>query len=499
MTLPPLFAHRLQCLGLGLALLLTSTLASAQWGYRQSQDSRIRAERASNDAFYGNWKREIDDSFAKRQAQRDALFASVASGQAPSPGGITAEFTIIRKAPDTKPRDPVAVIKDNAKRGDPAYMGTLGSLYAEGKGVPKDLAEAERWLKKAEAGKFAPAVTWLHALYAGTFGGETKLEPMLEYAAKSADLGLKGYAWEAFAGLWRRSGYQASEPERQRMKRYIARARSEGNADDRWVWREVVADVLDTPAEYEQLLSALRPAAEASDAAAMSLLAQAYRRGDYGLPSNASDAARWYAAAAAKGDAVAAFEYGARLYTGEFFAKDTVLAAKLLRQAADSAELAPRSRREASLRLAFCFRDGACGETRNLARFYAALDVPLQMGSRVARFERGLLLGRGTGVARDDAAAYRLFKEAADTGMVGALYQQALFLYRGRGIAADTETAIAMFWKAAEAGSINAADALTAIFEDEAPPKAQLQRATALLKTNQARSAADQAKLDADL
>jgi TPR repeat protein len=282
------------------------------------------------------------------------------------------------------------------------------------------------------------------------------------------------------------------------MQKYIRQARREGSIDKRPIWRGIVARVMEGPEEAAAAAADYRQAADAGDPVAMQALGQAYRLGEWGLPKSVADSARWYDAAVAKGDNAAAYDYGARLKTGEFYGKDGVKGARYLRQASVAKDLVEATRRDALLRVAYCYRDADCGEPRDLSRFFAALEMPAAMGSRVAKFERGLMLGRGTGVPKDDNAAYKLFSEAAGQGMPGGMYQQAIFMYQGRGTPKSESAAIQLFWKAAEAGSVSAATAMTQEFEDEPPPRANLTRAQQLLARNKGRTAMEQLTLESD-
>jgi len=45
-----------------------------------------------------------------------------------------------------------------ADQGNPIAQNSLGTLYQEGRGAPKDLEQAFRWYKKSAGQKFAPGV-----------------------------------------------------------------------------------------------------------------------------------------------------------------------------------------------------------------------------------------------------------------------------------------------------------------------------------------------------
>ncbi|MEO8051910.1 MAG: tetratricopeptide repeat protein [Acidobacteriota bacterium] len=65
---------------------------------------------------------------------------------------------------ETMPSDSAA-LRQRASSGDLAAQNDLGFLYANGKGVPKDLSEAVRWYRKAADQGYADAQNNLGVLY----------------------------------------------------------------------------------------------------------------------------------------------------------------------------------------------------------------------------------------------------------------------------------------------------------------------------------------------
>jgi TPR repeat protein len=51
--------------------------------------------------------------------------------------------------PEPDPKDSIAALMERAKQGDAAAQVSLGRAHANGRGVPKDEAEAVKWYRKA--------------------------------------------------------------------------------------------------------------------------------------------------------------------------------------------------------------------------------------------------------------------------------------------------------------------------------------------------------------
>ncbi len=95
------------------------------------------------------------------EAARDADATSLSSSVAPSPSAGP-ESIADRKALDE--------VKARAQAGDPDSELELGLRYEHGEGVPRDLAEALKWYRKAAEQNYAPGQYYLGVCYANGVG-----------------------------------------------------------------------------------------------------------------------------------------------------------------------------------------------------------------------------------------------------------------------------------------------------------------------------------------
>lgn len=90
--------------------------------------------------------------------------------------------------PEGPPMD-VAALKQSAATGDADAQNNLGFVYANGKGVPKDYAEAARWFRKAADQNFPDAQNNLGVMYNNGQGFPRDYAQAIGWYRKAADLG----------------------------------------------------------------------------------------------------------------------------------------------------------------------------------------------------------------------------------------------------------------------------------------------------------------------
>lgn len=171
-----------------------------------------------------------------------------------------------RSSLDALPASIGPALRMAAAANDPAAEYELATRYAEGRGVPQDLAEAVRWLQRAADAGFAPAQFRLGSLKEKGEGTKKDLQ-----AAR---------------------------------RLYLAAARK-GHAKAMHNLAVLYAEGVDGKPDYAAAADWFRKAANHGVADSQFNLAILYARG-IGVPADLAAAYRWFALAAAKGDADAA-------------------------------------------------------------------------------------------------------------------------------------------------------------------------------------------------
>jgi TPR repeat protein len=90
-----------------------------------------------------------------------------------------------------------------AALGLPLAMKNLGNLYRDGRGVPKDYAQARQWYEKAAAGGQTVAMVQLGELYRQGHGVPKDIAQARQWYEKAA-AGGDASASKALAGIGRR-------------------------------------------------------------------------------------------------------------------------------------------------------------------------------------------------------------------------------------------------------------------------------------------------------
>ena len=88
--------------------------------------------------------------------------------------------------------DDFVATKKKAEAGDATAQYNLGVMYNTGDGVPKDSAEAEKWLRKAADQGNAAAQTNLGLMYANGEGVPKDSAEAVKWYRKAADQGFAG-------------------------------------------------------------------------------------------------------------------------------------------------------------------------------------------------------------------------------------------------------------------------------------------------------------------
>lgn len=295
----------------------------------------------------------------RRRLLRDAAI----DGYAPA---ATALALSLQRGPEEEWPRALPWLRRAADGGDAAALIALGATYLDGRGVASDRAEGVRWLRVAAEAGDPKGMMALAAVLAEEPGGAREAAALYEAAAAR---GLRE-AVTAQGGL--------------------AESRGDLAGAARW-WSE---------------------AADLGDPEAMRRLAELLAAGA-GVAQDYPRAIALLEAAAAAGDADAAYQMG------------------LLLESGDWAE------------------GGLAQDPAAAARRYGPLAAA---GDPRAQHRLGVLTAAGTGVLRDRAEAARLWKLSADAGYGPGLYAYGVALADGVGVRRNRVEAVDWLRRAIEAG-----------------------------------------------
>ena len=127
--------------------------------------------------------------------------------------------------------------------------------------------------------------------------------------------------------------------------------------------------------------------------------------------------------------------------------KDARTAAKLFKEAADSAE----GSADACAKYAICLSTGN-GVDKDVPAAVPYYEKAIEMGNIQAMGRFADVLWNGDGVERDDVRAAQLWKETADRGSGPGMFKYAMCFAEGRGVAKDIERSKELLRQAADKG-----------------------------------------------
>ena len=288
--------------------------------YGGRRDGRVTARMVKRylDRQMTRWAaRELDsEQDASLSGDDAAVLAAFAPGHPPArPPEAAAAAPVL--APEAKPETPDreslikqadALIAEGrvnegleiylhlAERGDPLGTKLLGSLYDDGRGVPRSDAEAMRWYRQAADLGDSGAMNNVGTMYESGQGVARDFPEAARWYRRAADLG-NAHAMSNLGALYG-------------MGHGVARDLAEAM---RW----------------------FRKAADGGDKAALNNIAAMYDNG-VGVARDHGEALRWYHQAAEGGDTFAMGKIGAHYEAGRGVARDLDEARHWYRRAADA-------------------------------------------------------------------------------------------------------------------------------------------------------------------
>lgn len=219
----------------------------------------------------------------------------------------------------------------DADRGDTNAQYQLAQLYLSGKGAPRSVPEALRWLRRAGNAGNVSAQLALAGMYAS---GQDVPKDEAEAAAwfrKAGDLG-NATAQNALGNMYA-AGQGVAKDDREAAAWYRKAAErgnvaAQTNLGLRYTTGQGVAK------DDAEAVNWLRKAAEQGNARAQNNLGTMYANGQ-GVPVDEAEAARWFRKAADQGNAAAQTNLGSLYANGQGVKRDEIEAARWYRRAAD--------------------------------------------------------------------------------------------------------------------------------------------------------------------
>ena len=313
-----------------------------------------------------------------------------------------------------------------AEQGDMFAQYNLGTMYAQGKGVPQDYTEAAHWFRLAAEQGLASAQSKLGTMYSEGKGAPQDHTKAAHWWRQAAE---QGHAWAQYnlAKMYRK-GIGVSQDDAEAMRWYhqaaeqenalaqldlgVMRYRGEGGPKD------------DIEAAYW-----FRQAAKQGLAFAQGMLGAMYATGE-GVPQDKAEAVRWFLQAAEQGFTAAQYNLGLMYAKGEGVSKDVAMAVRWFRQAAKQGD----ADAQANLGVMYDEGEGVPEDDAEAVRWFRRA---AEQGHATAQFKLGVMYAKGAGVLHDDAEAVRWLRRAAEQGVALAQSGLGLMYEKGRGVPQD--------------------------------------------------------------
>jgi TPR repeat protein len=284
---------------------------------------------------------------------------------------------------------------DNSSAGDVRADCYLGLMYRDGKGVPKDYAQALRLLQGVANRGYAPAQYYLGAMYSTGLGvsrNEVLASSLYRAAAE------QGYVdAESVLGVRYRDGQGMSQDFGQAMD-WLRKAAEQGNAEAQYNLGEMYERGQGGSQDPVQAFAWFHKAAEKDLAPALDRVGAMYSKGE-GVQQNYSEAADWYRKAARHGSANAQLILGVIYHTGQGVTRDDQQAVEWLRKSAE------QGNPQAQYYLGTMYGMGQ-GVKQDFAEAEAWYVKAAEQGSANAQFVLGVMYLSAQGVTQDFAEAY---------------------------------------------------------------------------------------------
>ena len=326
---------------------------------------------------------------------------------------------------------------------------SLGFMYAEGRGVAQDDAEAAKWYRKSAEQGHADAQNNLGWMYEKGRGVNKDDAEAVKRYRKAAE---QGHA-DAQNNLGRmyEKGRGVAQDYAEAVKWY-RKAAEQGDMGAQnhlgWMYQYGIR----VSQDYAEAAKWYRKAAEQGDVFAQSRLGRMYEKGR-GVAQDYAEAVKWYRKAAEQGDAFAQNILSVMYFNGLGVAQDYAEAIKWYRKAAEQGDANAQNH----LGWMYAKGKGVAQDDAEAAKWYRKA---AEQGDANVQNYLGFMYYNGQGVNKDDAEAVKWYRKAAEQGYAQAQYNLGWMYEYGRGVAQDYAEAAKWYRKAADQGHDGAKMAL---------------------------------------
>ena len=195
-------------------------------------------------------------------------------------------------------RQALARIKSRAENGDAGAQLELGMLYANGRGVPRDIVRAAKWHRKAAEQGLPQADYQLGLDYANGEGVKVSQTEASKWFRKAAEQGMASAQHEL--GLCYLGGRGVQESGSEAVD-WFRKAAGQGFAPSEYQLGNCYLQGTGVPKNIEEGIRRVRSAAESGLAVAQNKLGSCYQKGVC-LPKDEVQAYKWFALSAAQDD-----------------------------------------------------------------------------------------------------------------------------------------------------------------------------------------------------
>lgn len=346
-------------------------------------------------------------------------------------------------------------VKRAANKNYPPALSTLGFLYGNGLGVPKDFVKAKIWFSKAAELGDMSGQNNLGYLYGTGQGVKKDQKEAIKWFRKSAK---QGYANAQYAlGNIYFNG-QGVEKDQKVAFQWFIKAAKQGYAGAQNYLGVMYGNGQGVKQDKKEAFTWYRKAAEQGDAAAQTNLGVMYDNGD-GVKQDKNIAVTWYRKAAKQEYASAQKNLGVMYNNGQGVKKEYKEAIKWYRKAADQGYA------DAELNLGSMYFNGqgVKQDKKEAIKWYLKA---AEQGNTIAQYMSGVMYASGDGVKQEEKKAAKWYHKAAEQGYAEAQYKLGLIYDKGQGVKKDNSTALKWFIKAAEQGDKKAINAVAILKED---------------------------------
>ena len=225
----------------------------------------------------------------------------------------------------------LGILLQMAESGDAVAQSALGVMYHEGEGVPRNYAEAVKWIRRAAEQGDAEAQFNLGVMYHKGDGIPQDYAEAAKWWRCAAER--ENAQAQYNLGMSHRKGEGVPQNNREAMKWY-RRAAEQGDAEAQYNLGLAYHKGRGVPQDDEEAEKWFRLAAEQGDVKAQVNLGVAYGEGR-GVPQDDGEAVKWFRLAAEQGVVQAQYNLGVAYGEGRGVPQDNREAAKWWRLAAE--------------------------------------------------------------------------------------------------------------------------------------------------------------------